>query len=93
MGRDQGAYYYISRPRPQLLMHPQDPIKDNFDGRAPFIKYSRGDDFGFVGFHKALTEDEITKVKEAIKTINSKPVTWTIPTGALSLYSTTLPIH
>ncbi|KAF5353435.1 hypothetical protein D9756_008032 [Leucocoprinus leucothites] len=57
----------------------KDPLKAKFDNRAPYIKYSRGDDSGFVGFHKALSEDEITLVKETIKTINKKPVTWTVP--------------
>ncbi|KAG6809523.1 hypothetical protein H0H92_015919 [Tricholoma furcatifolium] len=50
----------------------KDPIKEKFDGRAPFIKYTRGDDWGLVGFHKALSEEEIQSVKDIIKTINSK---------------------
>ncbi|GLB44463.1 putative protein with domain in the RNA-binding Lupus La protein; unknown function [Lyophyllum shimeji] len=57
----------------------KDPIKEKFEGRAPFIKYARGEDAGLVGFHKALTEDEIATVRESIKTINSHPVTWTLP--------------
>lgn len=65
-----------------LLIPPaQDPIKEKFEGRSPFIKYSRGDDHGLVGFHKVLSEDEIALVKETIKTINSKPVTWSLPEG------------
>jgi lupus La protein len=63
----------------------QEPLKTKFDNRAPYIKYSRGDDSGLVGFQKALTEDEITFVKETIKTINKKPVTWTTPSGSSSL--------
>lgn len=57
----------------------KDPLKARFDNRAPYIKYSRGDDFGLVGFHKALSEDEITFVKETIKVIENRPVTWTVP--------------
>ncbi|KAF8056037.1 hypothetical protein FPV67DRAFT_1534911 [Lyophyllum atratum] len=60
----------------------KDPIKEKFEGRAPFIKYARGEDSGLVGFHKALTEEEIETVREAIKTINSKPVTWSLPEEA-----------
>ncbi|TFK29163.1 hypothetical protein FA15DRAFT_664482 [Coprinopsis marcescibilis] len=57
----------------------KDPIKEIFDGKAPYIKFQRGDNFGLVGFHKALTEEEVTKVQEAIKTINKNAVTWTVP--------------
>ncbi|KAF9450511.1 hypothetical protein P691DRAFT_758105 [Macrolepiota fuliginosa MF-IS2] len=57
----------------------KEPLKAKFDNRAPYIKYSRGDDFGLVGFHKALSEEEIALVKETVKTINKKPVTWTVP--------------
>lgn len=57
----------------------KDPVKERFDGRAPFIKYSRGDNHGLVGFHKALSEEDITYIKETIKTINENEVTWTLP--------------
>ncbi|KAG6864902.1 hypothetical protein C0991_006472 [Blastosporella zonata] len=57
----------------------KDPIKEKFEGRAPFIKYARGDNAGLVGFHKALSEEEIQVVKDSIKTINSKEVTWSVP--------------
>ncbi|KAF8882863.1 hypothetical protein BD779DRAFT_1663261 [Infundibulicybe gibba] len=39
----------------------KDPIKAKFDGRAPYIKYSRGDNEGLVGFHKALSERRSTR--------------------------------
>jgi lupus La protein len=58
----------------------QDPIKEKFE-RAPFIKYARGDNSGLVGFQKALSEEEVAYVKENIKTINSKEVTWSLPEG------------
>ncbi|KAJ2921280.1 hypothetical protein H1R20_g15815, partial [Candolleomyces eurysporus] len=57
----------------------KDPLKEKFDGRPPYIKYSRGDDFGLVGFHKALTEEEISSVKELVKKVNEKEVTWSLP--------------
>lgn len=57
----------------------KDPVKERFDGRAPFIKYSRGDNHGLVGFNKTLSEEDITYIKEAIKTINGNEVTWTLP--------------
>jgi hypothetical protein len=59
----------------------KDPLKEKFDGRPPYIKYSRGDDFGFVGFHKALTEEEISSVKDLVKKVNDKEVTWSLPSG------------
>ncbi|TFK73087.1 hypothetical protein BDN72DRAFT_855091 [Pluteus cervinus] len=59
----------------------KDPIKAKYE-RAPFIKYSRGDNHGLVGFHKSLGEEDINFVKEKIPTINSKPVTWTLPEEA-----------
>ncbi|KNZ71906.1 La like protein [Termitomyces sp. J132] len=57
----------------------KNPIKEKFEGRVPFIKYMRGEDSGLVGFHKALTEDEIQIVKDTIKTLNSKEVSWSVP--------------
>ncbi|KAF9529117.1 hypothetical protein CPB83DRAFT_875734 [Crepidotus variabilis] len=57
----------------------EDPIKERFDGKAPYIKYSRGDNHGLVGFYKPLSEEDISFVKDAIKTINKKEVTWTLP--------------
>lgn len=60
-------------------------MKERFDGRAPFIKYSRGDNHGLVGFNKTLSEEDITYIKEAIKTINGNEVTWTLPSGTRSL--------
>ncbi|KAG6805265.1 hypothetical protein H0H93_005188, partial [Arthromyces matolae] len=50
----------------------KEPIKEKFEGRTPFIKYARGENSGLVGFHKALTEEEIQIVKDTIKTLNSK---------------------
>ena len=61
---------------------PQDPIKTRFDGKAPYIKYARGENSGLVGFYKPLSEDDITYVKSTITKINSNEVTWSIPTGA-----------
>ena len=61
-------------------MFPQDPIKEHFDGKPPYIKYSRGDDNGLVGFYKPLSEDDINFVKNTIKTINKNEVTWSLPT-------------
>ncbi|KAF8181038.1 hypothetical protein BJ912DRAFT_1145564 [Pholiota molesta] len=58
----------------------KDPIKARFDGKAPYIKYARGENSGLVGFYKPLTEDDITYIKTTIPKINSHEVTWTIPT-------------
>lgn len=55
-------------------------MKERFS-RAPFVKYTRGESSGLVGFDKALTEDEISYVKETLKTLNGKEVTWNIPDG------------
>ncbi|KAG6876145.1 hypothetical protein C0992_000696 [Termitomyces sp. T32_za158] len=57
----------------------KNPIKEKFEGRAPYIKYTREEDSGLVGFHKALTEEEIQIVKDTIKTLNSKEIIWSLP--------------
>lgn len=54
------------------------PLKERFS-RAPFVKFSKGDDAGLVGFDKALDEDDIAFVKEKIPTLNGKPITWELP--------------
>jgi lupus La protein len=56
------------------------PLKERFS-RAPFVKYTKGDDAGLVGFDKALGEEDIVFVKEKIPTLNGKPVTWELPGG------------
>ena len=59
----------------------QDPIRERFDGRAPYIKYTRGEDSGLVGFYKPLSEEDIEFMKSTIKTINNNEVTWSSPNG------------
>ncbi|KAG0694602.1 hypothetical protein DFH29DRAFT_311889 [Suillus ampliporus] len=54
------------------------PLKERF-ARVPYIQFSKGDDFGLVGFDKALTEDEMDYVKANLKTVNSNEVQWSIP--------------
>ncbi|KAI0262781.1 hypothetical protein BC834DRAFT_844918 [Gloeopeniophorella convolvens] len=54
------------------------PLKERFT-RVPFVKYSKGNDAGLVGFDKALNEEDITFVREKIPTLNGKPVTWELP--------------
>jgi lupus La protein len=56
------------------------PLKERFS-RAPFIKFTKGDDAGLVGFDKALDEEDVTFVKEKILTLNGNPVTWELPAG------------
>ena len=69
----------------EWVTHPflsiQDPIRERFDGRAPYIKYTRGEDSGLVGFYKPLSEEDIEFVKSTIKTINNNEVTWSSPNG------------
>ena len=55
-------------------------MKERFS-RAPFVQFNKGDTWGLVGFDKALDEEEITFVKEHLKTLGSKTVTWTVPDG------------
>ncbi|KAH9929404.1 uncharacterized protein B0H18DRAFT_997012 [Fomitopsis serialis] len=54
------------------------PLKERFP-RAPYVKHTRGESSGLVGFEKALTEDEIAYVKEHLKTLGGKDVSWSIP--------------
>lgn len=56
------------------------PLKERFS-RAPFIKFTKGDDAGLVGFDKALDEEDVAFVKEKIPTLNGDPVTWGLPRG------------
>ncbi|SJL10808.1 uncharacterized protein ARMOST_14202 [Armillaria ostoyae] len=52
------------------------PIRDLFEGQTPFIKYQRGDNHGLVGFSKPLTEEDITKIKDGVKKLEDKDLTW-----------------
>lgn len=54
----------------------QSPLKDIFDGRTPYIDYTRGRNDGLVGFHKELSEEDILAVKKAVRTINGNEITW-----------------
>ncbi|KAH8986611.1 hypothetical protein EDB92DRAFT_1878941 [Lactarius akahatsu] len=54
------------------------PLKERFS-RAPFVKFTKGDDAGLVGFDKALDEDDLAFVREKIPTLNGKPITWEQP--------------
>ncbi len=36
-------------------------------GKAPYIRYTRGDNNGLVGFYRPLTEDDIQFVKETME--------------------------
>ena len=54
------------------------PLKERFT-RAPFIKFTKGDDAGLVGFDKALDEEDVAFVREKIPTLNGNPVTWELP--------------
>jgi lupus La protein len=56
------------------------PLKERFS-RAPFIKFTRGDDAGLVGFDKALDEEDVAFVREKIPTLNGNSVTWGLPRG------------
>ncbi len=58
----------------------QGPLKERF-ARAPFVQYNKGDTWGLVGFDKELSADEVAYVKEHIKTLGSRDVTWALPDG------------
>ncbi|KAF7359506.1 hypothetical protein MSAN_01293600 [Mycena sanguinolenta] len=51
------------------------PLKEKF-GRPPYIKYTPGTTWGLVGFHKALSEEEIQFVKDTLPKIGEKEVAW-----------------
>ena len=61
------------------------PLKERFS-RAPFVKFTKGEDMGLVGFDKALDTEDIAFVKEKVPTLNGKPVTWEIPEGMSAAY-------
>ena len=48
----------------------------------PYIQYDKGNDWGLVGFDKTLSEDDITFVKENIKTLNSNDISWSASEGS-----------
>jgi lupus La protein len=73
--------FFLFRTLLTLFFSIQDPIRERFDGRAPYIKYTRGEDSGLVGFYKPLSEEDIEFVKSTIKTINNNEVTWSSPKG------------
>jgi lupus La protein len=49
---------------------------------VPYIQHDKGNDWGLVGFEKALSEDEITFVKENITTLNSNDISWSAAEGS-----------
>ena len=57
------------------------PLKERFS-RAPFVKFTKGEDTGLVGFDKALDEEDIAFVREKIPMLNGNPVSWDQPEGA-----------
>lgn len=61
-------------------MSVQGPLKERFE-HAPFIKYEKGASEGLVGFSKALTEEDIAFIKEKIKTVNGKEISWSDAEG------------
>ncbi|KAL0060899.1 hypothetical protein AAF712_012292 [Marasmius tenuissimus] len=54
----------------------KNPIRELFENKTPYIEYNRGDNHGLVGFHATLSEEDIEKVKNAVKTINGNEITW-----------------
>ena len=74
-------FFFFEHRLLTLFFSIQDPIRERFDGRAPYIKYTRGEDSGLVGFYKPLSEEDIEFVKSTIKTINNNEVTWSSPNG------------
>ncbi len=49
----------------------------------PFVKYTKGEATGLVGFDKVLSEDDIDFVKTSLKTVSGKDVSWAVPDGQL----------
>ena len=58
----------------------QTPLKERF-ARVPFVKYTKGEATGLVGFDKVLSEDDIDFVKTSLKTLSGKDVSWAVPDG------------
>jgi len=54
------------------------PLRERFS-RVPFVKFTKGDDAGLVGFDKALNEEDVAFVMEKVPTLNGNPVTWELP--------------
>jgi len=72
------------------------PLKERFS-RVPFVKFTRGDNVGLVGFDKPLDEEDLAFVKEKIPMLNGKSVTWQLPEGksiqCLPVSSVGKPVH
>jgi lupus La protein len=62
------------------------PLRERFS-RVPFVKFTKGDDEGLVGFDKALGEEDVAFVMEKVPTLNGNPVTWELPGGTSILFS------
>ena len=58
----------------------QTPLKERF-ARVPFVQYNKGDSWGYVAFDKALTEEDVSYIKEKLSTLGSKLVTWSFLDG------------
>ena len=50
-------------------------MKERF-ARAPFIRHEKDTTEGLVGFDKSLSEEDVAFVKEKVKKIGDKEVTW-----------------
>ncbi|KAI0758851.1 hypothetical protein C8Q74DRAFT_1300277 [Fomes fomentarius] len=55
-------------------------LKERF-ARAPFVKYTRGETWGLVGFDKVLAEDDVQYVRENLTTLGGRDVVWSVPDG------------
>jgi hypothetical protein len=58
----------------------QVPLKERF-ARAPFIQFTKGEPSGLVGFDRALTDEELAFVREKLKTVSGKDLTWEVAEG------------
>lgn len=68
-------YYYLEDTNAFQV-----PLKEKF-GRPPFIKHAQGESWGLVGFHKALSEEEIQFVKDTVPKLGDKEVVWSLAGG------------
>lgn len=55
----------------------QEKVKGKFE-RTPFIKHERGENNGLLGFERALSEDDLAFVREALSGLGGDDVVWAV---------------
>ena len=68
----------------------QEKVKDKFE-RVPYIKHEKGENKGLLGFERALSEDDLAFVREALSGLGGDDVVWAVAEGQFEQFSLSFP--